>query len=205
MKKTLLLLLFLLATIGIVACDATTTLTTTSTTSTTSTTLSSLTTASEVSTTTSALPSTNTSSITTTTTTSTLTTTTGPTIPSLLDQIPEECQDITLNDGWIPVFCDEFETSMGASIVDPDKWIYDVGTGNWGWGNDEDQTYTYRDPDNIKVEDGTLKIIALRENFNGKEYTSARIKSKTNLSWTYGKFEMRAKLPSGAARGRRFG
>jgi beta-glucanase (GH16 family) len=115
----------------------------------------------------------------------------------LIDLIPEECQDIAINDGWVPVFCDEFETSMGASIVDPDKWIYDVGTGNWGWGNNEDQTYTYRDSDNIKVEDGYLKIIALRENFNGKEYTSARIKSKTNLSWTYGKIEMRAKLPAG--------
>ncbi|GAK91246.1 endo-1,4-beta-xylanase A precursor [Nonlabens ulvanivorans] len=44
-------------------------------------------------------------------------------------------------------------------------------------GNNESQTYTDR-IDNVKVENGVLKITAKAENFNGSNYTSARIKSE---------------------------
>lgn len=76
------------------------------------------------------------------------------------------------------------------------NWSYDVGRGNNGWGNNEEQFYTDR-PDNVFVENGILKIIAKRENYNGAQFTSARIKTEGKFEFTYGKIEFRAKLPFG--------
>ena len=85
---------------------------------------------------------------------------------------------------------DEFSTD-GA--VDNTKWSYDVG-GN-GWGNNELEYYTNALNDSIK--NGILYIVAKKENFGGKNYTSARIVSRNKGDWTYGRFEIRAKLPKG--------
>ena len=76
---------------------------------------------------------------------------------------------------------------------DPAKWTYDLGTGDNGWGNSESQTYT-KSPDNVKTEDGILKITAKAENGG---YTSSRIKTDGIFAFTYGRVEVRAKLPSG--------
>lgn len=53
------------------------------------------------------------------------------------------------------VWSDEFDVD-GAP--DPLNWTYDLGAG--GWGNGEAQTYT-NDSENVKVEDGVLKITAI--------------------------------------------
>jgi beta-glucanase (GH16 family) len=92
------------------------------------------------------------------------------------------------------VFAEEFN-SPGAP--DPAKWGYDIGTGSGGWGNNELEYYTNRST-NVIVSDGTLKIIANKESFNGSGYTSARILTKEKFSVKYGKIEVRAKLPVGA-------
>lgn len=76
---------------------------------------------------------------------------------------------------------------------DPDKWTYDFGTGDNGWGNNEAQTYT-DSPENVAIEDGILKITAKTENGS---YTSSRIKTDGIYAFTYGRVEVRAKLPSG--------
>lgn len=86
------------------------------------------------------------------------------------------------------VWEDDFNTD-GAP--DATKWTYDLGTGNNGWGNGELQTYT-NNAENVKVEGGSLKIIAKA---NGAGYTSARIKSEGLYEFTYGRVEVRAKLP----------
>ncbi len=91
------------------------------------------------------------------------------------------------------VFEDDFD-SPGAP--DPAIWTYDIGTGQNGWGNGESQYYTDR-PENIIIEDGFLKITAQRENFQGSEYTSARLKSEDLFEFTYGRVDIRAKMPSG--------
>ena len=57
------------------------------------------------------------------------------------------------------------------------------------------QYYTDK-PDNISVQNGLLKITAKREDFNGKLYTSARINTQDKFEFTYGRVEMRAKLPN---------
>lgn len=90
------------------------------------------------------------------------------------------------------VWSDEFNTD-GAP--DSSKWGYDIGAG--GWGNAEAQYYT-NNTSNVEVVGGNLKITARAENFNGSSYTSARLKSENKFEFTYGKVEVRAKLPTGA-------
>jgi beta-glucanase (GH16 family) len=95
------------------------------------------------------------------------------------------------------IWSDEFNTN-GAP--DASKWGYDLGNGcpaNCGWGNGEKEFYTNR-PDNVKVENGVLKIIAKKESYEGFEYTSARLLTKGKFDFTYGRIDVRAKLPSGA-------
>lgn len=91
------------------------------------------------------------------------------------------------------VFSDEFN-SNGAP--DPSKWGYDIGTGSGGWGNNELQYYTNR-PENVIVQGGVLKIIAIKENYSGSAYTSARLLTKGKYSFKYGRIEVRAKFPTG--------
>jgi beta-glucanase (GH16 family) len=91
------------------------------------------------------------------------------------------------------IWADEFNVD-GAP--DSSKWVYDTGTGDWGWGNNEAQYYTNR-ADNVKVQNGVLKITTIKENYNGSNYTSARIKTQGKFSFKYGKVEMRAKMPVG--------
>ncbi|MFD2517503.1 glycoside hydrolase family 16 protein [Salinimicrobium flavum] len=89
------------------------------------------------------------------------------------------------------VWSDEFDEN-GAP--DSSKWGYDTGAG--GWGNNEPQFYTSRS-ENVKVENGLLKITAKKETYEGAPYTSARIKTQGKFSFKYGKVEVRAKLPEG--------
>ena len=93
---------------------------------------------------------------------------------------------------WRLVWADEFAYT---GLPDREKWSYDVG--GHGWGNKELQFYTDRRKENARVENGLLIIEARRDRWRGHEYTSARLVSKTKGDWTYGRFEVRAKLPTG--------
>jgi len=90
---------------------------------------------------------------------------------------------------WTQVWGDEFD---GSGRPDSAKWTFE--TGGHGWGNDERQYYTDRRA-NARVEDGHLIIEARKEPYAQNDYTSARLNSAA--SWTYGRFEIRAQLPSG--------
>lgn len=93
---------------------------------------------------------------------------------------------------WKLVWSDEFDYT---GLPDASKWGYDVG--GEGWGNKELQNYTERRLENARVEKGVL-IIEARKDGNAKNaYTSARLVSKNKGDWTYGRFEVKAKLPSG--------
>lgn len=89
------------------------------------------------------------------------------------------------------VWSDEFDIDGAPNSA---NWNYDLGAG--GWGNNELQYYT-DNASNVSVSGGTLKITAKAENFSGSNYTSARIKTQDKFDFTYGKVEIRAKLPSG--------
>jgi len=88
------------------------------------------------------------------------------------------------------IWSDEFNVD-GAP--DPTKWNIELGNNN-GWGNNEQQYYR---AENVVIDGGSLKITAKKETFNGFQYTSARLNSHNHLDFTYGKVEVRAKLPTG--------
>ena len=90
------------------------------------------------------------------------------------------------------VWQDEFDYT---GLPDSTKWNYDTEGNETGWGNKEAQYYTVANENNAKVENGILHITAHKENFGGKEFTSARLVSIAD--WKYGKIEVHAKLPSG--------
>ncbi len=98
-------------------------------------------------------------------------------------------QGISLAQNYRLVWSDEFNDTALNDFF----WKYELGNNN-GWGNNELEYYT-NNPKNITLSDGKLIITALRENFGGFFYTSARI--LTRLSWKYGKIEARIKMPHG--------
>jgi len=95
-------------------------------------------------------------------------------------------------DQYKMVWSDEFDYN---GLADEKKWSYDIGGG--GWGNSEAQYYTDSRLKNAEVKDGYLFINAIKEDFGGKKYTSARLVSRQKGDWLYGKFVIRAKLPEG--------
>lgn len=87
------------------------------------------------------------------------------------------------------VWSDEFDKSN----LDLNKWKSWIGPAY----NNELQFYTDRN-ENIFVHDGKLHLQAQRENYNGYNYTSARISTdSTGIGWKKGRFEARMKMPEG--------
>ncbi|GAA4030068.1 glycoside hydrolase family 16 protein [Sphingomonas rosea] len=121
---------------------------------------------------------------------------------------PGEAREPARERGWQLVWSDEFE----GTAVDRTKWDFDRDC--WGGGNNERQCYTDRTA-NAAVGGGLLTITARKERFTGpaqpaqlrpasgavekvtKDFTSARMVTRGKASWTYGRIEMRAKLPAG--------
>jgi beta-glucanase (GH16 family) len=95
--------------------------------------------------------------------------------------------------GYQLVWSDEFNKD---GLVDDSKWSYDTAGNAWGWGNREWQFYTFKDEDNAYVKDGFLHIVAIKEPMQGKDFSSARIRTKNKGDWKYGRMEINAKLPS---------
>lgn len=102
-----------------------------------------------------------------------------------------------LNNSNVLVWQDEFN---GASL-NLNNWEPMIGDGtayglNAGWGNNELQYYTSR-PENVQVSGGNLHIVARKENYQGRQYTSARLRTKGKHDFLYGRIEARIKVPAG--------
>ncbi len=85
------------------------------------------------------------------------------------------------------VWSDEFNYE---GLPDPAYWNYEEGLVR----NNEAQYYTVARPQNVDVRNGLLTITARRENYQGAAYTSASLHTRDKLGWTYGRFEIRAKI-----------
>ena len=119
-----------------------------------------------------------------------------PTLPTPAAEAPVVPPvEVTPNSDWKLVWADEFNTADGSQ-PDPAKWNYDTGGG--GWGNNELQYYTDR-PENAFIEKGSLVIEAKKESYEGQDYTSARVVSRQRGDWTYGRIEVRSRLPQSQA------
>ena len=99
------------------------------------------------------------------------------------------------DNNYFLVWGDEFEYD---GKLDESKWHHQIIPPNNGsWWNNEVQHYTNSTKNSI-VSDGTLKIIAIKENYtfdnSTKNYTSARLNSK--FGFKYGRVDVKAKLPA---------
>ena len=99
------------------------------------------------------------------------------------------CPDTTWKLSW----GDDFEGASG-SAVDSSKWAYDSGP---NWYNGELQDYTTGATNASLDGAGNLVIEARKEAREGRDYTSARIKTEGKKTFTYGRFEGRMKMPAG--------
>lgn len=109
-------------------------------------------------------------------------------------ETPPTGEDVFAPDYWDDaqlVWSDEFD----GTTLSAENWKLE--TGNHGWGNNELQNYISEG--NVEVGDGTLKIMAKKETFDGSNYTSARLNSKKEFR--YGKIEIRAKIPEYKGKG----
>ncbi|MDT7838135.1 glycoside hydrolase family 16 protein [Aquabacterium sp. OR-4] len=98
------------------------------------------------------------------------------------------------------VWADEFDRD---GLPDPRRWAYDTGMNKQGWHNREQQYYSGPRADNAEVRAGRLVITARLEerrdqaDWGGQRYSSTRLVTLGRQDWTYGFFEVRAKLPCG--------
>lgn len=110
---------------------------------------------------------------------------------------------------WKLVWSDEFDK---PGLPDPAKWNFEEGFIR----NNEAQYYTRARVENARVENGMLVIEARKEQFRNPsydpgaqgrgearrnrefaDYTSASLTTRGKASWTYGRIEVKAKLPPG--------
>ncbi|WP_017471395.1 beta-glucanase [Amphibacillus jilinensis] len=97
------------------------------------------------------------------------------------------------SDGWKLTWSDEFD----GDEINMDNWSFDEPTnGRW---NDEIQSYT---EDNAWVEDGSLIIEAREEDITEEDgqvyhYSSSKLWTQDKQTLTYGRVDVRAKLPEG--------
>ena len=88
------------------------------------------------------------------------------------------------------VWSDEFNYK---GLPDSTKWGFEKGFVR----NKEPQYYTKGRLENAQVAGGNLIITAIKEDYNGGKYTSASINTRGKYTFTYGRVEVRAKLPKG--------
>ncbi|MWC31042.1 carbohydrate binding domain-containing protein [Paenibacillus sp. MMS18-CY102] len=94
---------------------------------------------------------------------------------------------------WELTWNDEFN----GTKIDESKWNF-VNKGG-GFGNRELEYYTPRE-ENARIEplDGSNKALVIearKEKYQDHDYTSAKLYSQYKGDWTYGKYEIRAKVP----------
>ncbi len=98
-------------------------------------------------------------------------------------------------EGWKLVWADEFDK---PGLLDATKWTYEKGFVR----NRESQYYTEARKENARIEDGKLIIEGRKEEYKGPDgkdahYTAASITTEGTFDLTYGRVEVRAKLPRG--------
>ncbi|WP_421381593.1 glycoside hydrolase family 16 protein [Bacillus salacetis] len=90
-------------------------------------------------------------------------------------------------DEWSLVWSDEFE--------EPEKLEELWKLQDWpSFKNNELQYYS---PNNVEVQNGNMVLTTKRERFKGRHYTSGAVTTEDTLEFTYGKIDIRAKIPKG--------
>ena len=116
-------------------------------------------------------------------------------IPKLPPKEPNQPEpdkpDLPVNPAYQLVWEDNFD----GEKLNLDDWNFEYHEP--GWVNAELQAYVDSEK-NTYVKDGMLYIQAIKEIIDGKPYyTSGRINTQKKHDFQYGRFEVRAKVPSG--------
>lgn len=86
---------------------------------------------------------------------------------------------------WTLIFEEEFSGNAWR-----EKWnIQD-------WPSEKNDELQYYTPDNVSVRNGYLVLSSKSERYKGRDYTSGAVTTEDLFEFTYGKVEIRAKLPS---------
>lgn len=107
---------------------------------------------------------------------------------------------IAIPSDHVLVWSDEF---AGNGLPDATKWVHETGRNKQGWYNNEKQYYSGPRLENARIHDGVLTIVARKEarsdqaDWGGQPYSSTRLATLGRRDWTYGFFDIRAKLPCG--------
>ncbi len=103
--------------------------------------------------------------------------------------------------GYHLVWNDEFD---GTGLPDNTKWSDDTFANTYDPANGELEYYTAARTANDSQSGGNLNITVTHEDmtgapdYAGQHYASARIITQGHAQWTYGFFDIRAKMPCGA-------
>jgi beta-glucanase (GH16 family) len=100
---------------------------------------------------------------------------------------------VTPSADWVLVWEDTFDGAAGSRPSS--AWSAD--TGGDGWGNAQLEYDTDRVENAALDGQGHLAITAREEPYQGRRYTSARLKTQGQVELTYGRVEARLKLPAG--------
>ena len=94
--------------------------------------------------------------------------------------------------GYTLAWSDEFD----GSALNLNNWNQETGNGSNGWGNNELEYYT-NSTKNTFVSNGNLIIEARKEPISGFDYSSGRMTTQDKKTFTFGRIDIRAKLPVG--------
>jgi beta-glucanase (GH16 family) len=84
------------------------------------------------------------------------------------------------------VWQDEFNNAT----IDASKWELEVGGGGWGTGQLD---YATNRPENARIENGKLVLEIRKEDYQGHQYTSGRMRTYKKVDFQYGRIEARVK------------
>lgn len=90
------------------------------------------------------------------------------------------------------VWAEEFD----GPNLNLNHWNQEIGNGSGGWGNNELQYYT-NNKKNTFISNGNLIIEARKDAIDGFKYSSGRMTTRSKKEFTFGRIDIRAKLPKG--------
>jgi beta-glucanase (GH16 family) len=112
--------------------------------------------------------------------------------PAMASVTPIE-DGVFVPEGYNLVWNDEFDV---PGLPDTTRWSYQ--TGGHGWTAKERQMYTEANPENVRIQEGLLRITAeYKPEGRKNKFTSARLVTKKKAMFDKGYFEVRAKFPEG--------
>lgn len=118
-----------------------------------------------------------------------------PRAPTIIGEMSESSQaDSVPSSGGALIWSDEFEGPEGRA-PNLTYWTHDLG--GHGWGNQQLEYNTDRVENASLNGEGQLVITAIREDYSGNAYTSARLKTQGLFDVHLGRIEARIKLPIG--------